>query len=326
MDWTSRIRAAFAASAHVPDDDVMEELAQHARAMYDATRAEGLSHDEADRRVTAQLDRWRRDAVALRRKSHRAQVAEPPQAGSSTRFAGLAQDVRYAGRLIRRQPRYALLVGLTMALGIGASTLLFSVTYGVLMKPLPWPQSDRLVLVKETRGGNPPRFNSFSNAAYHAWRENPATIEGIAGWSQRTATLAGAGDPERLRVTSASASLFHVLGARPLIGSLFDEKDEIAGDVVVLSESLWRQRFGADPHMLGRIVRLDGQPHRIIGVLSDDLAYPDRLTLAWVPFRVMPTSGNSLTMFNAIARLRPGATAPMMAWCLTRSQRWKIGC
>jgi len=313
MDWTSRIRAAFAASAHVPDNDVMEELAQHARAMYDAARAEGLSHDEADERVTAQLDRWRRDAAALRRKAGRALVVEPPQAATSTLLAGLTQDVRYAGRLLRRQPRYALLVGLTMALGIGASTLLFSVTYGVLVKPLPWPHADRLVLLKEARGGHLPRFGSFSNAAYPAWRENPATIEGIAGWSQRTATFAGAGDPERLRIITASASLFHVLGARPLIGSLFDEKDEIADDVVVLSESLWRQRFGADPHVLGRIVRLDGQPHRIIGVLPDDLAYPDRLTRAWVPLRIMPTSGNSLSMFNAIARLRPGATTAQAA-------------
>src|SRR6266545_6870670 len=115
MDWTARIRAAFAASPLVPDD-------------------------EADGRVAAQLERWRRDAAALRHKSGRAPLIEPPQAGSSTRFAGLVQDVRYAGRLLRRQPRYALLVGLTMALGIGASTFLFSVTYGVLMKPLPWPQ------------------------------------------------------------------------------------------------------------------------------------------------------------------------------------------
>jgi predicted permease len=312
MDWKARLRATFDASPNVPDDDVMEELAQHARALYDAARAEGLSHDESDRRVAAQLECWRRDAADLRHKSGRPAVIEPPQV-SSTRFAGLSQDVRYAGRLLRRQPRYALLVGLTMALGIGASTFLFGVTYGVLMKPLPWPQSERLILVKETRGGHPPRFNSFSNAAYVAWRESPATIEGIAGWSQRTATLAGAGDPERLRVTTASASLFAVLGARPLIGSLFDEQDEIADDVVVVSESLWRQRFGADPQVLGRIVQLDGQPRRIIGVLPDDLAYPDRMTRAWVPLRIMPTSGNSLSMFDAIARLRPGATAAQAA-------------
>ena len=313
MDWKSRIRAGFATSAHLPDDDVVEELAQHARAMYDAARAEGLPHDQADGRVTAQLHRWQRDAAQLRRRSSRPPVVEPPHAGSSTLWAGVAQDVRYAGRLFRRQPRYTLLVCLTMALGIGASTLLFSVIHGVLMKPLPWPHADRLVLLKETRGGNAPRFGSFSNAAYHAWREDAATIEGIAGWAQRTATLTGAGDPERIRITTASASLFQVLNARPLVGSLYDEKDEIADDVVVLSESLWRQRFGADPRVPGRIVRIDGQAHRVVGVLPDGLAYPDRLTRAWVPLRIMPTSGNSLSMFDAVARLRPGATAAQAA-------------
>ena len=309
MDWTSRIRAAFVASDHVPDHDVVEELAQHARAMYDAARAEGLSHDEADRRVTAQLDKWRQEASALRHKSRRPPVIEPPRGESGTAFAGLVQDIRYASRLLRHQPRYTLLVGLTMALGIGASTLLFSMTYAVLMKPLPWPRSERLVLLKETRGGNPPRFGAFSNAAYHAWRGNSETITGIGGWSQRTATLAGAGDPERVRITSASASLFDVLGARPLIGSLFDENDEVADGVVVLSEGLWRQRFGSDPRAVGRVVRLDGQPRRIIGVLPDGLAYPDRLTRAWVPLHITPPASNSLAMFNAIARLRPGATA-----------------
>ena len=87
-----------------------------------------------------------------------------------SRYAGLAQDIRYAVRLLRRQPRHALLTILTMALGIGATTVLFSVTYGVLMKPLPWPNASRIVVLKETRGGSAPRFGEFTNAAYLAWR------------------------------------------------------------------------------------------------------------------------------------------------------------
>ena len=125
-------------------------------------------------------------------------------------------------------------------------------------------------------------------------------------------TLTGAGDPDRIRVTAASASLFTVLGARPLIGSLFAAKDETS-PVVVLSESLWRQRFGADRGVLGRLVQLDGQPHTIVGVLPDALAYPDRQSRAWVPFTVRPAAGNSLSMFNAVARLRPGVTPAQAA-------------
>ena len=150
----------------------------------------------------------------------------PPPIASSSHLSGFVQDVRYAMRLLRRQPRYTLLAVLTMALGISATTVLFSLTYGLLMKPLPWPGSERLVVVSETRGGSPPRFGSFSNAAYLAWREEARAVEEIAAWSQRTVTIAGAGDPERIRIADASASLFRVLSAHALIGTLFDEQDE----------------------------------------------------------------------------------------------------
>jgi putative ABC transport system permease protein len=224
----------------------------------------------------------------------------------------MTHDIRYAARLLQRQPRFTLLVVLTMALGICATTVLFSVTYGVLMKPLPWPGGDRLVRLEETRGGTPPRFQSFTNAAYLAWREEAATLDGIAAWSQYTVTFGGAGDPERIRVTTATASLFAVLGVRPLIGSVFEERDETSA-VIVLYEVLWRQRFGGDPAVLGTSVHLDGQPHVVAGVLPDEAAYPDRQSRAWLPFRVSPTTGNRLQMFSAVARLRPGVTAAQAA-------------
>jgi predicted permease len=312
MDWTHRIRTAFASASHLPDDDVIEELAQHARAMYEAARADGCSQDEADRRVADQLDRWRAQAGALRHRTRRPPAAEPPPAASPSRVGGLAQDVRYAARLLRRQPRHAMLMILTMALGIGATTVLFSVTYGVLMKRLPWPHSDRIVVLRETRGGNAPRFGAFTNAAYLAWREDATTIEHIAAWSQRVVTLSGAGEPERIRITAATSSLFPALGARPLIGSLFGQEDE-PSPVIVLSEGLWRQRFSADPAVLGRLVHLDGQPYTVVGVLPDRLAYPDRQSRAVVPYSIRPIAGNYLSMFNAIAVLGPGVTAAQAA-------------
>ena len=173
----------------------------------------------------------------------------------------------------------------------------------------------RLVLLNETRGGNPPRFGAFSNAAFHAWRDSPRTVEGLAAWSQRSATLTGSGDPERIRVVAASASLFQALGVTLLIGSPFTEADETAarGPVVVLSEHLWRQRFSADPGVLGRAVQLDGQAHTVVGVLADAAAFPDRTIRAWLPFRVPPVAGNSLSMFNAIAAVRSDSTPSQAA-------------
>lgn len=310
MDWKARVRTTLS-SAGV-SDEVAEELAQHARAEYDAARADGCTHDEADQRVTALLIRWKAEAPALRHRNRRVEAIEPPAAEVSSSFAGIGRDFRYAARLLRRQPRYALIAILTMALGIGATTLLFSVTYGVLMEPLPWPSAERIVVLKETRGGNPPRFSSFSNAAYLAWNDRAVTVDGLAAWSQRSVTLTGAGDPDRIRVVAASASLFTVLDARPLIGALFEAKDESA-PVVVLSESLWRQRFGADPAALGRSVSFDGVAHTIVGVLPGRLSYPDRQARAWIPLHVPPANGNYLSMFDAIGRLRPGATPAQAA-------------
>jgi putative ABC transport system permease protein len=236
---------------------------------------------------------------------------DPDVVESPSWFAGLTNDARYAARLLRRQPRFALLVIVMMALGIGATTTLFSVTYGVLVKPLPWPSGEQLVVLEETRGGHPPRFGAFTNTAYLAWREDAKTIDGIAAWSLRTMTLTGAGDPMRISVNQATDNLLHVLGARPLLGAFFTERStsQAAASAVVLSERLWRQRFAADAAILGHAVHLDGRPHTVVGVLADHQAFPDRSTLAWVPYRVPLPAGNRLAMFNAIGRLRPSITA-----------------
>jgi predicted permease len=310
MNWDARIRTALAHAGQPPADDVIEELAQHARAMYDAARADGRSCAEAERSVELQIVLWADDAMLLKRRAGRAPAIVVPSAASGAPLAGIVQDIQYAARLLRRQFRFTLLASLTMALGIGATTVLFSVTYGVLMKPLPWPDADRLVRLEERRGGNRPRFNSFSNAAFIAWRDQKTTIEDIAAWAPRMMTLNAGGDPERIRVTAASASLFPVIGARPLIGSLFDAAVEASegAPVVVLSEGLWRRRLGGSPEALGRSVQLDGRAHTVIGILPEALAYPDRESEAWIPLRVNPSTGNALSMFEAVAKLRPGMT------------------
>lgn len=311
MDWTARIRSALHVPGRPDDDGVIEELAQHAGAVYEQARADGSTHAEAAARVATLIEGWRRDAPSMRHRRRHLPPPAPPAATSSG-VSGLMQDARYAWRLLRRQPAFAALVVLTMALGIGATTSLFTVTYGVLMRPLPWPGEDRLVVLKETRGGRAPRFGSMSNAAYLAWNEKPDTIEAIGAWTIQNVTLTGAGDPERLRVTAATASLLRVLAVRPLLGTLFDDRDE-GTPVAVLSESLWRQRFGGDAGIVGRLATFDGEPRTILGVVPDAVGYPDRQTRAWIPYKVPPPAGNYLAMFEAVARLRPGATVEQAA-------------
>src|SRR4051812_9087819 len=154
MHWPALIRAELAASGHDLDDEVVEELAQHARAMYEAARAEGLTHDAAARQVSDQVIRWREDGGKLHHRTRRPPAVAPPAGGPATWLEGVVQDIRYAARLLRRHVRFTTVAVLTMALGIGATTVLFSVAYGVLIKPLPWPHAEQLVVLQETRGGN----------------------------------------------------------------------------------------------------------------------------------------------------------------------------
>ena len=311
MEWSDRIRAALTRDARAADPDVVEELAQHADAAYAAARAEGASRQEAEAHVVALVERWSVEGPALRHRRRRPAAVIPP-AVESRWGTGLLQDARYALRLAARQPRQAALAVLTLALGIGAASLLSTVAYAVLLKPLPWPNADRVVDLAETRGGHAPRFGAFTNAAYVAWRDRPATVEALAAWSSRTMTLSGAGESERVRVTAASASLFHVLGVRPLLGSVFTDADERSA-VVVIADGLWRRRFGGDPHAIGARLELDGRPHTVVGVIAASAAFPDAQSAAIVPMEVPSTAGSTLAMFDAIALLRPGATAAQAA-------------
>ncbi len=319
IDWTAEVRAVFASLPRLPDDDVVEELAQHAAAAYAAGRAEGLDEAEATARVRAEITAWCRDPRLLRQRPRRPPAVEPPPVASSSRLAGLAQDLRYAVRVLGRSPGHTLVAVLTMALGIGATTALFSVADGVLLRPLPWPDGDRLVRLSETREGGNNRFLSYlTNATYLAWKDDPSTLESLAAWSGDEVTLTGSGEPERLSVADVTPSLFPLIRARPVLGQVFvpgDERDK----VVVLSYGLWEQRFGGDPDVLGRLVRFDTEPYRIVAVMPRDFAFPDRETRAWVPYAVRSVldpehpDSRALSMMRVIGRLRPGATPAQAA-------------
>ena len=203
-----------------------------------------------------------------------------------------------------------------MALSIGATTTLFSLAYGVLMRPLPWPEPDRLVRLQETRGGRVSRVPwTISNAAYLAWRDQPATVEDIGGWFRsRPMTLSSESEPERFLVGGVTPSLMRVLRARPLIGRVFMDSDDGPGrpNLIVLGFDLWQRRFAGRNDIVGELVRLDGQPYTVIGVMPRDFAFPNRETQAWTRLGVAPVLGQngviSLMMFSAMARLRPGVT------------------
>ena len=230
----------------------------------------------------------------------------------------LRLDIRYAFATLRANPTFAVAALLTLALGIGATTAVFSVVYGVLLKPLPYANADRLVQLSEERPNSPlPAGNAIlTNYTYYALAEAPRTLAGLASANGRDFTVDLDGSPERMAGTMVTPSLFPLLGMQPALGRVFTDEEGVPGNnqVVVLSDATWRTRFAADPEVLGRTVTMDGRPFTIVGVAPPGFYYPTRDAALWTPFRVPvpadPSSGRVfVSAVTAIGLLEPGATA-----------------
>jgi putative ABC transport system permease protein len=218
----------------------------------------------------------------------------------------LLQDLRYALRQLLRNPGFAMVAVATLAVGIGANTAIFSVVDGVVLRPLPYPDQDRLVGFVEA--GN-------YKGMLLEYRDRTESFDEIAGYTQFPfeVSLTGDGEPVRLQSAAVTAGLFATLGAPPLLGRTFVPEEEWAGrhHVVVLSHALWRQRYGADPGVVGRAIQLDGRQHQVVGVMPSGFAFPSQDVQLWVPFgidRSDPLDLWSRTAGSFIGRLRPGVT------------------
>jgi predicted permease len=223
----------------------------------------------------------------------------------------LAQDARYALRMLRRNPGFAAVAIVTLGLGIGANTAIFSLVNGVLLRPLPYPDPDRLVQVWSANPNGIPR-NGMSPADFHDIREG-ALARGVAArmgaYVDDEFTLTGAGEPMRLDAATVTTELFDALGVPAALGRTFAPADEDDTAVVILSDSLWRNRFGASPAILGAAVTIDSKPYTVIGVMPRGFGYPSPDTQVWVPlarsWRSAPRGAHFLT---AVARLPPAVT------------------
>lgn len=220
----------------------------------------------------------------------------------------LRQDLGYALRQMAKAPLFTLIAILTLALGIGATTAIFSVADAVVLRPLPFSEPDRLMRLWETN----PQTDSFSSSDpnFLDWRQANRSFTDMAAIRYSTPSLIGDGEPVRLTAAAVTASLFPVLGARPAIGRTFlPEEDRPGGNtqVVVLSHRLWQSRFGADPGILGKSLRLEGQSYRVIGVMPAGFAFPDWAEL-WIPLAPDASAERDDKWLDVIARLKPGVT------------------
>jgi predicted permease len=310
--WAKQIDAAFTNTGI--DRDVLEELAQHAESTYDALRAEGASERDALATIDQLIDGWRTNPAALQRVIRRATAVIPPS--TSRAFAsGALADAIYGWRLLRSKPGYAAVTILTIALGVGAVTTLFSVASSVLLRPLSWASGEGLVRVIESRGGREGRVpGTMMNGSYLAWADAPQTIDTIGAWTAGALTLTGAGDATRLTVTNVTPSLLEVLNAKPLRGRLFnaDESRDNNWKFVLLSEGLWEQRFGRREDVIGQPIVLDGTAATVVGVMPRSFRFPTGETQMWLPFSVVDVDGGNGVkrgqIFRALARLKPGVS------------------
>ena len=199
----------------------------------------------------------------------------------------LGQDIRYALRLLARQPGFTIVAGLTLAIGIGATTAIFSVVDAVLLRPLPWPAADRLVIVGTGQGG-------VSYLDYRDWREQSASFEELGVMRGQSVNLTGGEVPDRLTGEFVTASTFRMLGASVVRGRLFNDREtEVATKqpVAVISEAAWRVRFASSPDLPGRIVTFNGQAFTVVGIMRPGFTEPFLETDVWLPIGYYPNKG-----------------------------------
>jgi putative ABC transport system permease protein len=221
----------------------------------------------------------------------------------------LLMDVRYALRSMRRAPVFAVVATLTLALGIGANTAMFTVVRGILLRPLPFPDPDALVIAMHAPDNLRALVGpSMTDKEYLQFRARTKTLSPIGTYNSYPATLLGAGEPLRLATASATPSLFSALGVRAAHGRVFREGEDTpsTSSVVVIGDRLWRERFGGDTTVIGRSVSVEGYPKTIIGVMPPGFDFPHH-TEVWVPEVIDPAAHNSRFQ-PVVGRLAPNAT------------------
>ena len=221
----------------------------------------------------------------------------------------LLQDIRFGIRMLLKSPLFTVAAVLCLGLGIGANAAIFSFVYGIVIRPLPFDESNRLVYMNENSPSRGFSRMSISYPDFVDWREQNTTFEGIAlhrGWSF---TLTGDGEPERISGALASHELLDVLRVQPIYGRGFLPGEEVEGGprVVLIGYALWKNRFGADPALVGRSITLNGEPYTVIGIAPEGFWFPYVQQL-WAPLQLSPTEGRGDRSYQAVGRLREGVT------------------
>src|SRR5687768_7235085 len=286
------------------DDDLREELQAHIEMDTNENIRRGMQPDEARRKALLSAGGLTQASEAVR-----------DQRGLPW-LESLAADIRYAFRALRRSPAFTLIVVITLALGIGANTAIFSVVRGVLLKPLPHRDGDRLVYLRQSRDGPGGANLSFSVPEVRDFRTGAPSLGAIAEYSPWFGTLQGGDGAQRIDVGLVTGNFFEVMGLSPVLGRLTRPSDDGPGvpAVMVLTHDFWMKHFGGDSGIVGRQVRLDGASLTVIGVVQPAPWFPDRMhalanmVISSHHLSATMVEGRSHRMTEMVARLAPGAT------------------
>ena len=282
------------------DAELREEIQAHLEMEIEANLDRGLSPEEA--RMAAQ--RRFGNAMVVR---ERAREADP-----LFTLEIFAKDLRYALRSLLRVPGFTLATCTTLALAIGASAAIFTVTYRVLLNPLPYPDSARILVLDfgNPAANVPSGFRSVSSQQYFQYLDRARAFTSLAVYQRANLTISGRGVPERIKASRVTPSLVSVLGVSPSVGRWFTENEGVPGapSVAILSYGLWVSRFGGNPSIVGESVDLDGVPTEVVGVMPRSYAFPESGTDVWVPLALTRATASPGYSFTGVGRLRDGAT------------------
>ena len=312
-EWIEHLRPRLAPLHLTParEAEIIEELSQHLDQRYDEIRRSGAADDEARRMAVEEL----LDTETLARYMRplrQANVPEPIEPGAPRRslFRDLGQDLRYAARMLRKQPGFTAAAALTLALGIGVNSAIFALVDTTLLRPLPFPDPDRLVMIWERHATS--ERGSVAPPNLVDWNDRNRTFEVIGGFIPNVGGMvmgSTEGVPDTVPRQWVTAGYFDALGVRPVVGRMFVPADDTQRiNAVVLSESFWRTRFEADPGVVGREIRLDGEPWTIVGVAPDEAQLLETSIWALVPITGAEPRTRAIYMLRAIGRMKPGVS------------------
>lgn len=317
IDWRRYVREhlpALQVSAE-RESEIVDELAMQLEATFDRAKSEGESEQAAMRRALAEVPDWAAFAQSVGRIERRHQPSPAAGAGSGGFMSGFVQDIRYALRALRRAPGFAAVAIITLALGIAATTIVYSIVDGILLRPLPIRDADRVMLARETAPNGTDMSLAWPN--FEDWQKRQTSFEVFAGWRGLTANLTGVDQPRRLNVRHVTWNLLAALGVSPMIGRDFTPEDDRPGaeQTAIVSYAFWQRELGGGSDAIGKRIMLDEGPVTVIGVLPRDFTVARQedifLTIGTYirpPFENMYRGRGNHFGIAAIGRLKPGVS------------------